>query len=127
MISTKQIWKKPADKRYQYFLRTVIDEEEVFGLADAEGWALLGDENDSDILPVFPLREFAEDFRHKADFTEYQVEAIDLNEFVAWLEDMEKESMLIAIFPRPDMESVVYSAERLRNEIIEEFGKEMED
>lgn len=33
-----------ASERYDYFIRKVADFEEVWGLKDAEGWALMGSE-----------------------------------------------------------------------------------
>ena len=34
-----------ASERYDYFIRKVADFEEVWGLKDAEGWALMGSED----------------------------------------------------------------------------------
>ena len=53
-----KLFKKPGEKRYDYFIKSVADTEEVFGLADEEGWLLLGDEDNEeseDILPLFPV------------------------------------------------------------------------
>jgi len=122
-----EILAKKPESRYKYFIRTVAAEEEVWGLADEEGWLLLeDDEDDTDVLAVFPYPEFAEVFREKGGFDEFQVEVLDLNEFMEWLDDFEKEKMKIAVFPTPDFQSAVMTPERLRADFQAEFDKEQE-
>ena len=122
-----EILAKKPENRYKYFIRTVAAEEEVWGLADEEGWLLLeDDEDDTDVLAVFPYPEFAEVFRDKGGFEEFQVEVLDLNEFMEWLDDFEKEKMKIAVFPTPDFQSAVMTPERLRADFQAEFDKEQE-
>lgn len=50
----EEILAKKPESRYKYFVRTVVAEEEVWGLADEEGWLLLEDKDDTDVLAVFP-------------------------------------------------------------------------
>jgi hypothetical protein len=33
-----KLFKKPGEKRYDYFIKKVVENEEVYGLADEEGW-----------------------------------------------------------------------------------------
>ncbi len=72
-LSQKQIEEilaKKPEKRYNYFIKSVCEEEEVWGLADDEGWLLLeDDEDDSEVLAVFPYPEFAEIFRANGGLT----------------------------------------------------------
>jgi len=130
MLAQKQIEEilaKKPENRYKYFIKTVAEEEEVWGLADEEGWLLLEDEeDDTDVLAVFPNPEFAEIFREKDDFGEFQVEALDLYEFMEWLDDFEKEKMKIAVFPTPDFQSAVMTPGRLKDDFQEQFDKEQE-
>lgn len=122
-----EILAKKPESRYKYFIRTVVAEEEVWGLADEEGWLLLeDDEDDTDVLAVFPNAEFAEVFREKGEFDEFKVEVLDLYEFLEWLNDFEKEKMKIAVFPTPDFQSAVMTPERLRADFKEEFDKDIE-
>ena len=123
----EEILAKKPESRYKYFVRTVAAEEEVWGLADEEGWLLLeDDEDDTDVLAVFPNPEFAEIFRDKGGFDEFKVEVLDLYEFLEWLNDFEKEKMKIAVFPTPDFQSAVMTPERLRADFKAEFDKEQE-
>lgn len=130
MLTQKQIEEilaKKPENRYKYFIRTVAAEEEVWGLADKEGWLLLeDDDDDTDVLAVFPNPEFAEIFREKGDFGEFQVEALDLYEFMEWLDDFEIEKMKVAVFPTPDFQSAVMTPQRLKIDFQEQFDKEQE-
>jgi Protein of unknown function (DUF2750) len=129
MSDIENFFKKPAEKRYDHFIKVVADTEEVFSLVyGEEEWALLGDdEDDSNILPVFPTMDFARHFRDEADFEEFQVAAIDLNEFLEWLGDMESENMLVAVFPNTQMSSVVMEPLRLKADLQAELDKYDED
>jgi hypothetical protein len=123
----EEILAKKPESRYKYFIRTVAAEEEVWGLADEEGWLLLeDDEDDTDVLAVFPNPEFAEVFREKGEFDEFKVEVLDLYEFLEWLDDFEKEKMKIAVFPTPDFQSAVMTPDRLKADFQAEFDKEEE-
>jgi Protein of unknown function (DUF2750) len=121
----EKLFKKPGEKRYDYFIKKVAETEEVFGLMDDEGWALLGDDDDEDILPVFPAAEFAEAFRTAADYEEYRVEAIDVTEFVEWLGDMDEDNLLVAVFPNPEFNGAVVEPEHLKKDLLKEFEKEV--
>ena len=121
----QEILAKKPESRYKYFVRTVISEEEVWGLADEEGWLMLEDDSDgTGVLAVFPNPEFASVFQAAGDFEDFQVEPLDLAEFMEWLDDFEKEKMKVAVFPTPDMQSAVMTPERLRDDFKKEFDKE---
>jgi hypothetical protein len=116
--------KKP-ESRYKYFIRTVVTEEEVWGLADDEGWLMLeDDDDDSDVIAVFPNAEFAAIFREKGEFEEFRVEALDLYEFLEWLDDFETEKIKVGVFPTPDFQCAVMTSERLKMDFQVEFDKE---
>ena len=123
----EEILAKKPENRYKYFIKTVAAEEEVWGLADEEGWLLLEDEeDDTDVLAVFPNSAFAEVFREKGGFEEFEVEPLDLFEFMEWLDDFEKEKMKIAVFPTPDFQSAVMTPRRLKDDFQTAFDKEQD-
>lgn len=122
----EKLFKKPGEKRYDYFLKKVAETEEVFGLSDDEGWALLGDDDDADILPLFPAAELAEAFRMAMDFEEYKVEALDVAELMSWLDDLESDGMLVAVFPNLELNGAVVEAQHLKADLQKEFDKEVE-
>lgn len=123
-----EVLAKKPENRYKYFIKTVMKEEEVWGLADKEGWLMLEvEEDDTDVLMVFPNREFAEIFREKGGFEEFQLEVLDLYEFVDWLDDFEEKKMKIAVFPTPDFQSAVMTPERIKEDFQVEFDKESDN
>ena len=46
-------------KQYEYFIKKIVDYEEVWSLKETDGWATLGIENDM-FFPIWPKKEFAE-------------------------------------------------------------------
>lgn len=123
-----KLFKKPGEKRYEYFVKKVADTEEVYGLADEEGWALIGDDDtDADIIPLFPHVESAERFRVENDFEEYGIGIVDVNELLEWLDEMQTEKMLVAVFPNLEISGVVIAPERLKEDIMVELEKYDED
>jgi len=125
-----KLFKKPGEKRYDYFIKTVADTEEVYGLADEEGWALIGDEEmDGDILPLFPHPELAERFRveNEEEFGEYAIGILDVNELLEWLDDMVEEGMLVAVFPDLQISGAVIAPQHLKKDLEDELEKYDED
>jgi hypothetical protein len=123
----EEILAKKPENRYKYFVKTVCAEEEVWGLVDDEGWLMLEDDDDStEVIPVFPNREFAEIFREKGEFDDFKVDCLDLYEFVDWLDDFEAEKMKIAVFPTPEFQCAVIPPQRLKEDFQVEFDKEDE-
>lgn len=123
-LEIEKLFKKPGEKRYEYFVKQVADSEAVFGLADDEGWVLLGDDDDNtDILPLFPYAEIAEEFRTKAGFDSEKVEPLDVNELLEWLDDMENDGMLVAVFPNPELNGAVVEPSMLKTDLLAELEK----
>jgi|JI8StandDraft_1071087.scaffolds.fasta_scaffold96773_2 Protein of unknown function (DUF2750) len=123
-----KLFKKPGEKRYDYFIKTVADTEEVYGLADEEGWALIGDEEvDGDIIPLFPHAELAERFRVENDFEEYGIGIVDVNELLEWLDEMEEEGMQVAVFPNLQISGAVIAPQHLKQDLMTELEKYDED
>lgn len=113
------------ESRYKYFIRTVIAEEEVWGLTDDEGWLMLEDDEDgTDVIAVFPNAEFAAIFREKGEYEEFKVEALDVFEFVEWLDDFEVEKIKVGVFPTPDFQCAVMTPAKLKEDFKVEFDKE---
>ena len=120
-----EILARKPESRYKYFIRTVVAEEEVWGLADEEGWLMLEvDGEQQDALAVFPNPEFAEAFQKAGEFTEFNVEVLDLHEFLEWLEDFETEKIKVAGFPTPDFQSAVMRPEVVMADFEAAFDKE---
>ena len=120
----EEILSKRPESRYKYFIRTVVQEEEVWGLMDEEGWLMLEDDEDgTDVLPAFPNVEFAEMFQQKGGYEDFTVEALDLYEFIEWFDDLTDEKIKIGVFPTPEFQCAVLTPERVKEDLSKEFEK----
>lgn len=77
----ENILKMSEDERYDYFIRKVADFEQIWGLSN-DGWALLGDKDGNQILPLWPEKEFAE-LCAIDQWVEYKPQIIELENFQA--------------------------------------------
>lgn len=106
--------------RYEHFVKRVADWEEVWSLQDINGW--VSSENDEGIksIPVWPHPEYAKlcaDEHWKGN----NPSSIELQVFIEkWLPGMEKDGLLVAVFPTPSGKSVQVSPTELKKHLQEE-------
>ncbi len=113
------IFKMPGEKRLTYFLETVHQSKKVYGLSDEEGWALLGDDDDTDILPLFPEAGLAEAFKKAAGYEDYTVEEVTLDVLLDWLDELDEEETMIAICPNTHLEGAIVEPANLKIELLQ--------
>ena len=107
-----------AAERYGYFIRKVSDFEEVWGLKDKEGWALMGN-NEQVLFPVWSEKEFAE----LCKWDNYQPNSIPLDDFIEkLLPKLEKDNVMLAVFPLSKGKGII----RTVQEIIADIERECE-
>lgn len=70
----------PANIRYEYFIKKVVDSEEVWGLYE-NGWSVTEDDEGNKLLPFWPNKEFAE-YCATDDWEFYSSKNMDLYEFI---------------------------------------------
>lgn len=98
--------KQPPNIRYEYFIKKVVDFEEVWGLYN-DGWATAQDEEGNTLIPFFPKEEFAEIYA-KNEWSGCKAKPIDLDDFIdKWLIGMERDGVKPSIFPTDDDTAVV--------------------
>ena len=103
-------------ERYDYFIRKVADFEEVWGLKDTEGWALMGNEKQV-LLPVWCEIGFAE----LCKWDNYQPTAIPLDDFIEkLLPKLEKDNVMLAIFPTPKGKGIICKIQDVKSDIEKE-------
>lgn len=89
--------KLPVTKRYEYFVKKVVDWEEVWGLYQ-DGWAMTKDDNGNLLIPFWPRKEFAQ-FCATGEWEGYTSELIELDEFLnEWLPGIKKDGYKLSIF-----------------------------
>ncbi|MFC5269893.1 DUF2750 domain-containing protein [Adhaeribacter terreus] len=109
-----------SSERYGYLLRRVADFETIYLIADEEeNYVMLGSE-DGNVLPVWPEKEFASLFLTD-DWSSCHIVEYKLSEFMDWLDDLAKDSVLIAGFPNLDLHTVHVSAIEMKNHLLFEM------
>ena len=99
-------------------IRKVSDFEEVWGLKDKEGWALMGN-NEQVLFPVWSEKEFAE----LCKWDNYQPNSIPLDDFIEkLLPKLEKDNVMLAVFPLSKGKGII----RTVQEIIADIERECE-
>jgi hypothetical protein len=107
------IFKMPGEDRLKHFLETVSKNKLAYGISDDEGWALLGDNDDTDILPIFQAPELAEAFREAAGFKDYEVEELDWELLEEWLPELDEDGAMVAVCPNTRFEGPIEEPLRL--------------
>ncbi|XQY93683.1 DUF2750 domain-containing protein [Metabacillus sp. HB246100] len=111
--------KLPANRRYSYFIKKIVDFEELWGLYN-DGWAISEDTNGNKLIPLWPKKEYAE-LCTEEEWKQYQPKKIYLNDFInKWIPGMSKDRLSVSVFWYEN-DSVVVNPERLLNDIEEEL------
>ncbi|WP_139489508.1 DUF2750 domain-containing protein [Brevibacillus dissolubilis] len=117
----ESVIRQPANKRYAYFIKKVVDSENVWGLYQ-DGWAVTEDNDGNRLLPFWPRREFAE---HCAvdGWADYTAECIDLYEFMdEFLPRLIEDGLKPSIFLNNN-DSAVLEVETLLGDLRAELEK----
>ncbi|SFD83724.1 Protein of unknown function [Chitinophaga sp. CF118] len=115
----QSILKLSKEERYGYFVDKIVDFEKVWGLNN-DGWAILGDQENSTVMPFWPEEHFAERCISE-EWKGYKPQAISLQDFLdKWLPGMEKDNRLVAVFYFPELkENIIISPQELKSAIQE--------
>ncbi|ADM39934.1 DUF2750 domain-containing protein [Bacillus spizizenii ATCC 6633 = JCM 2499] len=90
--------KLDPEKRYRYFIKKVVDYEEVWSLSNDKGWAISEDDNGTIQLHFWPTEEHAKQCSIEKWKGTYP-ESISLEDFVEnWLPGMLEDKVGISIF-----------------------------
>ena len=112
----------PAEQRYDYFIKQLLELKQVWGLSSDTGWLVLPD-GEEEQLPVWPHAELAALWA-AGDFPDCQPQAISLEDWLnKWLPGMEKDDLLAAVCPGTDGDSIILSAAELLGDIHEANGE----
>jgi Protein of unknown function (DUF2750) len=111
-----------ADTRYSYFVKRVADWQELWTLANEDGYALVADDTGRELVPVWPHARFAQACASDA-WDGYSPRAIDLHAWIdQWLPGMERDGRRPAVFPVPGTKSVAVTPQRLRSDLEHELA-----
>lgn len=113
------VLKLPANKRYEYFIKKVVDSEEVWVLY-FDGWATTSDNLGNVLLPFWPKKEFAQ-YCAIESWGSYAPEKIELEEFMSeWLIGMKNDGNKPSIFWN-NKDSAVVEIDVLLNDLNKEL------
>lgn len=112
------VFKKSGEERLALFVSTVAKSKSVFGISDDEGWALLGDNDDTDILPLFHDADLAETFRKSAGFEGHEIEEVEMEELLEWLQELEEDGAMVAVNPNTHFEGAIVEPAQLMADLI---------
>lgn len=107
--------KLSPEDRFEYMLKALMADQQLWGLYGKNGWLLL--QADDDVcMPIWPHQDFATAWE-KDEFPDCEPKAIELDAWMEqWLPGMQKNGTLILTFPlSDDEEGIMMEA----NEILE--------
>ena len=111
-----------ADQRYDYFVSTVSDWQQVWSLHGKGGWVVVSSTDGEECFPVWPHPDYAAAWA-TGDWADCRPEAIPLDVWLErWTPGMEQDGTLLAVFPNEEEEGVVVSPGELRDSLLEELG-----
>jgi len=94
-----------AEKRYEYFIHHVVDEESLWALWK-DGWAIMGDSDGNEVFPIWPHQDFAALCANGA-WDNYTPKVIELGVWMEkWLPGLQRDQRLVAVFPTPDNQGI---------------------
>ena len=113
----------PANRRYGYFVKRAASHGAVWGLRGDGGWVVAADDQDSAHFPVWPHPRFAEACAEGAWAGENPF-AVDIDEWIeAWLPNLERDGMRIAVFQTPDDRGVGVAPQGLKHDLEDELSQ----
>jgi hypothetical protein len=116
----KAVLALPGERRYSYFLKRVVEWQQVWSLWGKNGWVLTGDDAGHEVVPIWPHPRFAEACISD-EWSGTQPRAIALAEWLEyWLPGLAKDQRLVGVFPGVSMERVtVVVPDRLKRDLEE--------
>jgi hypothetical protein len=112
-----------ADRRYEYFVKRGASHGAVWGLRGRDGWVIAEDDEGNRHFPVWPHPRFAEACA-QGPWAGERPAAIDVDEWVeAWLPNLERDELRVAVFQTPEDKGVGVGPERLKSDLEEELSQ----
>jgi len=109
-------------RRYDYFIKKVAENEELWGLFN-DGWALAGTDEGQEVFPVWPEKVFAEMCIEKG-WDDNKAKPINLFEFMEdLLPELNEDRIIPCIFYLPSDKGVIPSMEQLLEDLRAELQR----
>jgi hypothetical protein len=109
------VYAAPDEKRYAYFVGHVADWGEAWSLTLGDSWVSLNLE-DQRYFPAWPHPGFAEE-NVKGAWAEAEIEPIDVDTFVAWLDKLAEKGDGVALYVRKEGDFITVPPEPLKADL----------
>ncbi len=110
-------------KRYAHLIQKVADQEEIWSLWQEGGWALASDQEGHQLMPVWPHSKYAT-LCAKRVWADYQPKSISLDDLLSrWIFGMQRDRLLVAVFPTPQDKGVVVDPNRFEKNLREALSQ----
>jgi uncharacterized protein DUF2750 len=111
-----------GEKRYTYFVKRIVDWEEVWGLYN-DGWALASTDDGQTIFPVWPAKEYAA-LCIKGMWSAFKPKVIPLDDFlVELIPNLRTDRVALGVFSTPEKTAVVPDLDQIKEDIVSEISK----
>jgi len=112
----------PAKKRYEYFIKEVVNWDNVWGLYDSD-WITIIDKDGYKLFPVWPHKKYAELFLQE-NYKISSPKSVDVDDFAEnFLIKLGEKNTAIWVFPTSEKAGFIVCYQTLYNDIHEEFSK----
>ena len=103
----KTIQQYDAQKRYNYLIKEVLKNKQIWLLVDEHGCVMLNTEEE-DCVPVWPNKEFAQAWATE-EWSHCTAEAISLEKWHnRWTHGLEEDELAIVVFPDQNNEGLIF-------------------
>jgi uncharacterized protein DUF2750 len=117
----KAILNLSSQDRYYHSIKQFAGWNELYSIYD-DGWVLLNDDEGKRYFPIWPAKEYAELYNEQ-NKNEYIIKAIDLDNFMEnFLEDFEKDKILLGVFITPESKGIIISIKDFKNDMLNELS-----
>ena len=118
----KQILQMDDAQRATYFLKEVVENNQLWILTDEHGCVMLNTEEE-DCVPVWPNQEFAQAWATD-EWQACQAENISLNKwFSRWTHGLADDELAIVVFPSQTEQGLVYYPDELEQDLKQQQAK----
>lgn len=118
----KQILQMDDAQRATYFLKEVVENNQLWILTDEHGCVMLNTEEE-DCVPVWPNQEFAQAWATD-EWQACQAKAISLNKwFSRWTHGLADDELAIVVFPSQTEQGLVYYSDELEHDLKQQQSK----
>ena len=96
-----------TQKRYDYLVKEVLKNKQIWLLVDEHGCVMLNTEEE-DCVPIWPNKEFAQAWATE-EWSHCQPEAISLEKWHnRWTHGLEEDELAIVVFPDENNEGLIF-------------------